>query len=82
MNKIWIGSYGEGLQMINGLNCSVYTDANSPLPTNYILDIHITNSQTLWIATQLSGLIKVDLPVGVAETPLDEVLAFIQIRIR
>ncbi|MBL0072432.1 MAG: T9SS type A sorting domain-containing protein [Bacteroidetes bacterium] len=73
LNKIWIGTYGEGLQMINGLNCSVYTDANSPLPTNYILDIHITNSQTMWIATQLSGLIKVDLPVGVSETPRDEV---------
>ena len=74
LNKIWIGTYGKGLQMINGLNCSVYTDANSPLPTNYILDIHITNSQTLWIATQLSGLIKVDLPVGVAESPYDEVV--------
>ncbi|MBK7971734.1 MAG: hypothetical protein IPK08_23885 [Bacteroidetes bacterium] len=27
----------------------------------------------MWIATQLSGLIKVDLPVGVSETPRDEI---------
>lgn len=67
MNRMWIGTYGAGLQMINLSNCSTYTDLNSPLPTNYLLDIYITSSQTLWMTTQLKGLIKVDLPVGLSE---------------
>ncbi|HEX5002162.1 MAG TPA: two-component regulator propeller domain-containing protein [Bacteroidia bacterium] len=70
-NNIWIGTYGAGLQMINNISCATFTDQNSPLPTNYFHDIYITANQTLWIATQINGLIKVDLPVGLEEAQSD-----------
>jgi len=69
MNRLWMGTYGEGLQMINNSACSTYNEFNSPLPTNAIHDIHISSGQTLWITTQLSGLVKVDLPVGLNDAP-------------
>ncbi len=64
-NKIWIGSYGEGLIFLDPANGTVYQWKNDPYRKNsliydHIFELILDRSGILWIATG-SGLSKADL---------------------
>ncbi|NQV19232.1 MAG: T9SS type A sorting domain-containing protein [Armatimonadetes bacterium] len=54
---IWLGTFNSGLVRFDGEVILFFDQTNSPLPSNYVLDIEIEN-HILWICND--GLVKMD----------------------
>lgn len=54
-NEIWIGTY-DGLMVLYYDSLSVITKSNSSLLTNSIYDIHVDDSDNIWLGTWSGGL--------------------------
>jgi ligand-binding sensor domain-containing protein len=66
-NRKWIGSYGEGLSVLGDTSCTHFTLSNSQIPSDAILDVFISSSNVLWLASYGMGVIRLDLPVGIQD---------------
>ncbi len=57
--KIWVGSWGGGLGIFDGIEWKVFTTINSGLPGDTIYKIVFDHENTAWIGTN-KGLVKYD----------------------
>lgn len=48
-NKLWVGTFDEGLYIIDGDNISHYTSSNSELKYNFISSVAFDQSGVAWI---------------------------------
>jgi len=60
--NIWIGTVGAGLAMYNpGQNtCRIFNRANTRLPLDEVITLHIDGKATVWAGTPSGGLCKLD----------------------
>lgn len=59
-NNIWAGGYTHGLYKIDSnLNVELFTPENSSLPKSSMTNIHIDRKNTIWIAMDSNGVLKI-----------------------
>jgi ligand-binding sensor domain-containing protein len=53
---VWVGYDGYGVEKFDGTNWTHYTAGSSDLPENFITDIEIDDSHSVWIGTTSKGV--------------------------
>jgi streptogramin lyase len=58
--NMWVGTVAYGLGKWDGVSWTVYTTANSGLPSNYITSLAQAADGALWIGTCSGGIVRFD----------------------
>lgn len=57
-NRLWMGSWSNGLYMIEDSICTIYNDTNSVLPNNSVYDVICDKNNDIWAASYC-GLVRI-----------------------
>jgi len=58
--NVWVGTWGKGLATYNGSSWTVFTNANSALPSDYVWSVRPAVGGGVWIGTMSGGLSRFD----------------------
>ena len=57
-NRKWIGTGGGGLAKFDGHEWTVYDEANSDLPKDFIYSVSIDAGNNKWLGVWKGGIVK------------------------